>query len=101
MKQVKKLGLLLLLTITMMTACTTKNNETENVNDTKETNIRETNKETIKETTRDTTTKDTTDHTNDGVIGEIGEDVIDGVETIGEDIKEGIQNTETENRETR
>ena len=100
MKQFRKLGLLLVLTVAMMTACTTKNAETEKVKETnettmKETNIKETNRETLKETVRESA-----DHTDDGVIGEIGEDVINGVETIGEDIKEGINNTETGTRDT-
>ena len=89
MKQFKKftVGLMLILTLSMLTACSTKKEEV------KET---ETNRMTETSTIRETILE-TTDHTNKGVVGEIGEDIMDGAETVVDDIRDGI---ETNTRET-
>ena len=87
MKQLKKMLLMMMCVCVMGTfvACGNNDaldngaNQTENANGT------------------DTTMNDATDGTDDangngnGVVGEIGEDVVDGVEDVGEGVVDGVE----------
>jgi gas vesicle protein len=89
MKRLKKFvaGLMLVLAFSMLTACSNKD---EDIKETETNKVIETSsvKETIMETTG-TTEK--------GVVEEVGEDIIDGAETVVDDVKDKV---ETNVRET-
>jgi|GEM_PF-4539583 len=93
MKKVKLLVLsaLILSMSTFCVACSLRNNENESTNEATTTTVHQTDNTTTMEssTTMDGSTTATGD--NDGAIGGFGEDVKDGIETIGSGIVNGVE----------
>ena len=75
MKQLKKM-LLVLMCVCVMLGCVACGNKEAADNGANQT---------------ENNMNDATDGTDDGVVGEIGEDVVDGVDNVGEDVVDGVE----------
>ena len=88
MKQWKNfiVGCVLILALSCLTACGTKNNNNGTGTNGTGTNGTGTDGVGVNDTTQDKRSS------NDGVLDNIGNDIVDGVENIGNDVENGVHN---------
>jgi len=100
MKQFKKMLLMMMCVCVMLgcVACGNNNatdngaNQTENANGT-DTTLDDVNDNTMNDATDGT---DNANGTGDGVVGEMGEDVMDGVEDMGKDVEDAMDGNDSD-----